>query len=185
MSAKSRLAGGSISGAKSQCTYYFEREQGIELDEAVEVPKNDAHWKEHHVAGVPSKESDKFYDFCEAKHEDELCPEGIPAVLRFPIGGSPPTAQQEHWINDKCEGRKCGNMHRVGAPQLLAALCVSISSRSPPFLVLSLVTVGTWQLKNPSQPIATEPRTHVSTFLSTKRLVKLLLQLLLAHLEHW
>lgn len=71
-------------------TYHVKSNKGIDLDEAVEVAKDDGDGQEQDVARVSQEESSKLYDLGETKYEDDLGPECILSARWVPVGGGLP-----------------------------------------------------------------------------------------------
>lgn len=82
-------------------TYHIEGDEGIELDEAVEVSKGNRDGQEHDIARISYEESGKLHDFREAENEDNLSPEGILATRWVPIGGCLPERKDDEGIHNE------------------------------------------------------------------------------------
>jgi hypothetical protein len=70
--------------------YLFKREEGIELDQAVKITKQDGYRQEHEVTRIFAKESKQFDYFGKTKHEYNLGREQKVAAPELPIFRTPP-----------------------------------------------------------------------------------------------
>lgn len=86
---------------KKGSTYHSKSKEGIELDEAVEVAKDDRDREKLDVARVAHEQSHQLDHLGEAKHEDELCPERILSACELPVSGGPPARGEQEWIDDE------------------------------------------------------------------------------------
>jgi hypothetical protein len=54
--------------------YLLERKKRIQLDQAVQVAKDDRHRQEHEVTRIPAEEANQFHHFGKTKHERDFRP---------------------------------------------------------------------------------------------------------------
>lgn len=71
--------------APIKVTYHVERNESIELDEAVEIAKYNRQGKVYNVRGVASEEAHELHNFGKGKHENELQSNGPKSLLGSPI----------------------------------------------------------------------------------------------------
>lgn len=90
----SRLALETPRSLSESITYHIKSHEGVELDEAMEVAKDDGHREEDDIAGVSAEKPNKLHNLCKGKHEDELGPEGVLPILQLPFACCPPTRSQ-------------------------------------------------------------------------------------------
>jgi len=70
--------------------YLLECKECVEFDQAMVVAKNDGHGQVNDVTRILAKESNKFYNLGESKHEDDFGGQNHSAGVRVPILGPPP-----------------------------------------------------------------------------------------------
>jgi len=81
--------------------YLFESEESVELDQAMEIAKENGDWEEHDVLGIFAKQANQFDHFCETEHEGNFRSQKNVAVPHIPALSSPPTGKKEKGVNHK------------------------------------------------------------------------------------
>lgn len=102
--------------------YHIKSDQGIDLDEAMEVAKKDGDGIEHDVLGVATPKTNKLDDLGEGEHPYEFGNQGVVPGFRVPIGCAPPKGQQNQGVSDKGQRSEGGQVKGVSAPRLLATI---------------------------------------------------------------
>lgn len=106
---------------KEKRTYHVKSNEGIQLDEAVKVSKDNGQRQVAYIRGIAAEEPHELDDLGKGKHEDELGPECVLAAAKIPPSCSPPAGSQQKRVDGKGERGKGCKVQGVGAPWLLAA----------------------------------------------------------------
>jgi hypothetical protein len=117
------LAREESSGA-SGGTNHVKSKEGIELDEPVEISKDNGDGNKDDVAGVSQQKSHELDKLGEGEHEDELGPEGVESVAKIPLARRQPARGKQKRVDDKGKGGEGSEVEGVGAPGLLSMLQV-------------------------------------------------------------
>lgn len=105
-------------------THHVKSNEGIELDQTMEISKDDGDGNKDDIARVSQQKSHELDKLGEAKHEDELGPEGVVSVLDMPLSRRPPARGKQKRVDDKGQRGKGREVEGVGAPRLLSAVQV-------------------------------------------------------------
>ena len=97
----------------------FECEERIELDQAMEIAKDDRNGQVNDVPWVFAEEPHKLHHFGEAEHEDDLGSQESVAVGGRPLRRRSPARVDKEGVEDKGQGGKGGDVEGVSAPRLL------------------------------------------------------------------
>jgi hypothetical protein len=100
--------------------YLLESKQSPQLDQAVEVAKQDGHGQEHDVTRVSAKQPNQFHYFGKAKHECDLRSQKEVPIPGLPVLRTPPAREEQEGVDQKRQRRKRRNVQRIGTPRLLA-----------------------------------------------------------------
>ena len=79
-----------VEGSERRLSYLFERKERVELDQAMEIAKEDRNWQVGNVSGVLAEEAHELHHLGEAEHEDDLGDQEGVAVGCRPLGGRTP-----------------------------------------------------------------------------------------------
>lgn len=93
----------------------------------MKISKDDRHGNKDDIARVSQQKSHELDKLGEAKHEDELGPEGVVSVLNMPLSRRPPARGKQKRVDDEGEGGKGRKVEGVGAPRLLSVVPKSFS----------------------------------------------------------
>lgn len=114
---------GVISGAPGR-TNHVKSKEGIELNEPVEITKDNGDGNKDDVAGVSQQKSHELDKLGEGEHEDELGPKGVESVAEIPLARRQPARGKQKRVDDEGKGGEGSEVQGVGAPGLLSMLQV-------------------------------------------------------------
>lgn len=107
---------------KKKKTHHVESKKGIELDQTMEISKDDGDGNKDDIARVSQQKSHELDELGEAKHEEELGPEGVVSVLDMPLSRRPPARGKQKRVDDEGERGKGREVEGVCAPRLLSVV---------------------------------------------------------------
>lgn len=136
-------------------TYHVKSDECIELNQAVEIAKDDGQGQEANVGGVAAEQAHELDDLGKGKHEDELGPECQQAAAKRPFSSGPPARGEQKRVDGKGKRGKGCKVQGISAPWLLAA-CLGNVVLAACTLLGSGSTVSVVLYLHPDVPLARE-----------------------------
>ena len=96
--------------------------QGIDLDETVEIAKEDGDRVEQEVLRMATPETEKLDDLGEEEYPGQLGNQGIEAGIGVPIGCAPPQREKNQGVSNKGQRGEGRQVKSVSTPRLLTTI---------------------------------------------------------------